>query len=148
VLIGNTAVPVWRATRRQLPLWFAAASAASLGSLLAIVGPARRGTRVYGAVAQAAALWGAWSVERAAVAAGVGAPLREGRSGRMWRGTAWLGAASLVALVLPGPSRRRSVISGVLGTAAAVLARFAILAAGRASAADPRATFEPQRRAG
>jgi hypothetical protein len=29
-----------------------------------------------------------------------------------------------------------------------VLARFAIVAAGRASAADPRATFEPQRRAG
>jgi hypothetical protein len=38
-------------------------------------------------------------------------------------------------------------VTGAPGTASAVLARFAIVEAGRASAADPRATFEPQRRA-
>jgi hypothetical protein len=38
-----------------------------------------------------------------------------------------------------------AAIAGVLGTAAAVLSRFAIVDAGCHSAADPRATFAPQR---
>ena len=142
VLIGNTAVPVWQATRRRLPAWFAATSAAGLASLLEVIGPERPALRVYSAIAKAADLVGAQSVERAAHAAGVGAPLHEGRSGRLWKASKWLGAASLVATLLPG--RRR--LAGVLGTASSVLARFAIVEAGRASAADPRATFEPQRR--
>ncbi len=80
------------------------------------------------------------AVERAARTAGVARPLEEGRSGKLWRGAKWLGVASLVATVV---GRRR--LAGALGTAAAVLGRFAIVEAGRASAADPRATFDPQR---
>jgi hypothetical protein len=59
----------------------------------------------------------------------------------MWRGARWLGIASLAATVLRQPR-----VAGLLGTAANVLGRFAIVEAGRASATDPRATFEPQRR--
>ena len=136
VLIGNTAIPIWNATRTELPLHFAASSASSLASLLELVGPARR---VYSIGAKLAELVTGIAVERAAGA--VAAPLREGRSGRMWRGAKWLGVASLAATVL-----RRSRLAGALGTAAAVLGRFAIVEAGKASAADPRATFEPQRR--
>ena len=146
VLIGNTVVPVWKATRRRLPLWFAAASAAGLASLVELVGPERPALRAYGVVAKAADVIGARAVERAADAAGVGAALREGRSGRMWRGAKWLGIASLAASLVPGGGRTRALVAGALGTASAVLARFAIVEAGRASAADPRATFEPQRR--
>jgi len=145
VLIGNTAIPMWSATRRQMPLWFAAASAASLAALLELIGPAARAERRlfgYRTVAKAAALVGARAVEAAARRTGVAQPLRAGRSGRMWRGAGWLGAASLVATVLGRPR-----LAGVLGTAAALIGRFAIVEAGRASAADPRATFEPQRRA-
>jgi polysulfide reductase-like protein len=139
VLVGNTAIPVWSAARRQLPLWFAAASAASLASLLELW-PGTPRLRGYRLAAKAAELAGAASVEAAVRRAGVARPLREGRSGRLWRGARWLGAASLVAGVL---GRRR--LAGALGTIAAVAARFAIVEAGRASAADPRATFEPQR---
>lgn len=138
VLIGNTAIPIWDATRTRLPLHFAAASASSLASLLELLDHGRRG---YSIGAKLAELATGAAVERAARDAGVATPLREGRSGRMWRGARWLGAASLAATVLNRPR-----LAGVLGTAAGVLARFAIVDAGRASAADPRATFEPQRR--
>jgi polysulfide reductase-like protein len=142
VLLGNTAIPIWEATRRRMPLWFAAGSAASLASLVELIGGGGppRGYRI---AAKAAELIGARSVEAAAAAAGVDRPLREGRSGRIWRGATWLGAGSLIATLA-----RRPRLAGVLGTAAALLARFAIVEAGRASAADPRATFQPQRRAG
>jgi hypothetical protein len=142
VLLGNTAIPIWDATRRRLPLWFAATSAASLASLLELFGWAPRGGRGYSLVAKAGELASAHAVERAAEAAGVARPLREGCSGRMWRGARWLGIASFAATVLDRPR-----LAGALGTAAAVLARFAIVEAGRSSAADPRATFVPQRRA-
>lgn len=146
VLIGNTAIPIWETTRRRLPPWFAAASAASLASLLELVAPPgsqRPALRGYSVAAKAAELAGARAVEVAARSAGIAGPLREGRSGGLWRGARWLGAASLVATVLGRPR-----IAGALGTAAALCARFAIVEAGRASAADPRATFEPQRRPG
>ena len=140
VLIGNTAIPVWRAARIALPGWFAAASTASLASLVELIGPARRLPRGYAIAAKTAALAGAVAVARAARQAGVARPLHHGRSGRRWRGAMWLGLASLAATLLGRPR-----VAGALGTAAAVAARFAIVDAGRASAADPRATFAPQR---
>jgi len=144
VLVGNTAIPVWKAARNQLPVWFAAASAAGLGSLLELGSPSPL-VRVYAGIAKVAELVTADRVERAADDAGVGKPLREGRAGAMWRGAKWLRAASLVATLWPSRGRTRGVVAGVLGTASAVLARFALVEAGKASAADPRATFEPQR---
>ncbi|HSR99107.1 MAG TPA: NrfD/PsrC family molybdoenzyme membrane anchor subunit [Kofleriaceae bacterium] len=159
VLLGNTAVPLWSATRRRLPIWFAASSAASLSALLELAGPERPVVHFYSAVAKAAQLAASHAVERAArteasggpggpgspaPTEGVDAPLHRGRSGSLWRGATWLGIASLAATVLPG-TRRRRWIAGALGTAAALLGRFAIIEAGRASAADPRATFGPQR---
>ncbi|MGE5184932.1 MAG: hypothetical protein ACM31C_22845 [Acidobacteriota bacterium] len=110
VLVGNTAVPVWKSTRRALPLWFAAASAAGLASLVELIGPPRRACSL---AAKTADVIGMRAVERAADRAGPGeAPHGSGK----WR------------------------------AAAAVLARFAIVDAGRTSAGDPRATFELQRR--
>lgn len=141
VLLGNTAIPIWEATRRRMPPWFAASAAASLASLIELLGW-RRLPRGYSVAAKAAELIGAHSVAAAATAAGVARPLREGRSGGMWRAATWLGAGSLIATLA-----RRPRLAGVLGTAAALVARLAVVDAGRASAADPRATFQPQRRA-
>src|SRR6185295_6782761 len=70
VLIGNTAIPLRTATRRRLPLWFAALSAGSLASLLELIGPARRGLLGYRVVAKAAALVGAQAVDAAAQRSG------------------------------------------------------------------------------
>lgn len=140
VLIGNTAVPLWRATRRRLPPWFAASSAAGLASLAELALPRARVVRRYAVVAKAAELATARWVERGAFAASVGAPLREGRSGRLHLASWWLGAASLASTLLGRPR-----LAGALGTAAAIAARFAIVDAGRASAADPHATLAEQR---
>jgi formate-dependent nitrite reductase membrane component NrfD len=149
VLIGNTALPVWHATRYRLPPWFAASSSAALGSLLALAAPAddreTRVTRTYTAAAQLAELAGARAVVAVAERAGVAGPFHHGRAARLWRASRWLGAAGLVATLWPGGGRTRAAIAGVLGTAAAVLSRFAIVDAGRHSAADPRATFAVQR---
>jgi hypothetical protein len=134
VLLGNTTVPLWNATRRRLPLWFAASSAASLASLLEVLGMPRRR---YSLVAKTAEIAGMAAVEHGADSAGVGQPLRDSK---LWRAAKWLGIASLAATAL-----RRDRLAGVLGTASALAGRFAIVEAGRASAADPRATFEPQR---
>ncbi|HVK78834.1 MAG TPA: NrfD/PsrC family molybdoenzyme membrane anchor subunit [Kofleriaceae bacterium] len=151
VLLGNTSVPVWKHSRRILPPWFATLSAAALGSALELGRPRggaeARAVRVYSAVAKTAALVAGREVARTADAAGVGAALRAGRAGTMWRAAGWLGVASLAATLWPGGGRGRALVAGALGTAAGVLARIAIVEAGRASAADPRATFEPQRRA-
>lgn len=154
VLIGNTAVPVWHATRNRLPPWFAASSAAALGSLLALAAPSSaddreaRVIRTYTAAAQLAELAGARAVVAAAERSGVAGPFHHGRAARLWRASRWLGAAGLAATLWPGGGRTRAVIAGVLGTAAALLSRFAIVDAGRHSAADPRATFGPQRARG
>jgi hypothetical protein len=129
----------------ELDLDVAAApdSPARLGSMLELVAPESRPARVYAAVAKSAQLISARGVARAAEAAGVAAPLRQGTAGARWRGATWLGLASLVATLWPGASRTRRLVAGALGAAAVLLGRFAIAEAGRASAADPRATLAP-----
>jgi hypothetical protein len=149
VLIGNTAVPLWHATRRRVPLWFAALSAASLGSTLELLAPTHPVTRVYAIAGKTAQLATGAAVTHAARTTGVDAPLRRQRAGSrasaLWRTSSWLAAASLAASLLPTRDRRVSWLAGGLGLASTVLGRFALTAAGRASAADPRATFAPQR---
>ncbi|NVB82592.1 MAG: polysulfide reductase NrfD [Kofleriaceae bacterium] len=145
VLLGNTSIPIWHATRRELPLWFASLSASSLASTLELLGGSPKAqtrlVRAYSIVAKAASIAAQNAVERRAESAGVGDPLHSGRSGQMWRWSRWLSFGSFTASLFPGTRR----IAGALGTASALLSRFAIADAGRASAADPRATFEPQR---
>ncbi len=147
VLIGNTAIPLWNATRDRLPVWFAALSAASLGSVLELVAPFAPITRIYAPVAKTAQLAAAAAVTHTARAAAVDAPLRRGRARTLWRTATWLNLASLAATVASTlrPTRSLATLAGALGLASTAVSRFAIAAAGHASAADPRATFVPQR---
>ncbi len=68
----------------------------------------------------------------------VGQPLRTGVSAAMWRTSQALSLAGLASSLL---STRRSVrrTAGFLGTLGALVLRFAVLQAGRASARDPHA---------
>jgi formate-dependent nitrite reductase membrane component NrfD len=149
VLLSNTAVPLWQATRRTLPPLFAASSVASAASLLDLVdlrGPEERVVRRFGLLGKAAELAATVAVEREANRVErVGRPLRQGLGGSLWRAAKGLTAASLVLSLLPGSSRRRRVAAGVLGTLGSVAVRFAVFHAGKASARDPRATFDQQR---
>ncbi|HEY3802182.1 MAG TPA: NrfD/PsrC family molybdoenzyme membrane anchor subunit [Kofleriaceae bacterium] len=139
VLIGNTAVPAWSHARTAMPALFAASAGASAASLLELAGVRSPLVRRFALAAKTAELVAARAVEASLGAGVVGEPLREGRSGKLWRGARWLQGASVIATVL-----RASRVAGALGTLAGVMTRFAIHEAGRASAADPRATLAPR----
>lgn len=149
VLVGNSAIPVWQASRRILPYLFAASGMASAASLLDMFSQnprERRITYTFGAIGRMAELAAAVVMERqASRVPQVGRPFRSGASGFLWKAATALTAAGLIASLLPKSSRKKRVIAGVLGTAGSLALRYAVHAAGVASAQDPRATFHSQR---
>jgi formate-dependent nitrite reductase membrane component NrfD len=149
VLLVNTAVPVWHAPAMSLPPLFVASAVTSAASALELceLNPFEaRIVRRFGIAGKAAELLFAKAVERAASApAVVGAPLREGPSGALWKAAKLLVGASLLVSMLPVRSRPLRRASGWLGTLGTIALRFGVLRAGRASARDPRATFAQQR---
>ena len=146
VLVSNTAVPAWHDGYRQMPFVFVASAAASAGGLglvgspLAEAGPAAR-AGLLGAMAEAGA---STLMERRMGLAGE--PYKTGRSGWMMRAAKVLSLAGGVAGVTLGRgSRQWAAASGLLLLTGSALSRFAIFAAGIASAQDPRYTVVPQR---
>lgn len=152
VLVSDTAVPVWRATRRELPLLFGASAMTAAASTLEVLDLDDREARVarrMGAAAKAAELAAGAAVEQAADRdERVGRPLHDGLSGDLWKASKALTLASLLGSLLPVPARwrrARRILSGILGMLSSVALRFAVFHAGTASARDPRATFQQQR---
>jgi formate-dependent nitrite reductase membrane component NrfD len=150
VLIANTAVPVWQATRHTLPVLFAFSGAVSAGGLLQLWPPGGAGGemgRRFGVAAKGAELLLSLGLdaEAARSAPRVARPLHRGGSGALLQAARLLVAASLAADLLPGRRRRRA-LSGALALAGTLALRFGIFFAGRASARDPHATFQMQRR--
>ena len=153
VLLGNTAVPIWSSARIALPVLFTAGAVASAASFLELLpetssrrGRAARIVRRFGVVGKCAELVATFAVERAVAGhPRLEAPLHEGVTRALWSAAKVLTAASLVISVIPGKQAWKRTAGGALGSLGALAMRFAILQAGRASARDPRATFEPQR---
>lgn len=154
VLLSDTAVPVWQHTRQTTPALFAASGLVAATSGLQLLDHPARDERLLhrlATTAKMADLAAHQAVERQADAhPRVGRPLHEGASGAMWKASAGCVAASLAMSAVPVPRRWRRLrrrVSALLGVAGSLTARFALFHAGNASARDPRATFEPQRRA-
>jgi hypothetical protein len=113
--------------------------------------------RRLGVLATAAELAFSFATEaEAALVPRVARPLRRGRSGLLFRAGQLLAlgalGTSLAAprrtvdrLLRPGRRSRLHAVSGVLGLLGTLALRFGIVAAGRASARDPYATFHQQR---
>jgi hypothetical protein len=146
-LIADTAVPVWHDARATLPAVFAAGAAASAGAAalawtpLEHAGPARRL-----AIAAAAAELAAVELMEHRLDERVGLPYREGTArtlGRLAKGLT--AAGGIAAAVAARRSPRGAAATGALLTAGALLTRWSVFKAGFQSAADPRATIEPQR---
>ncbi|MDA0647622.1 polysulfide reductase, partial [Nonomuraea ferruginea] len=76
----------------------------------------------------------------------LGEPYQVGRAGRLMRAARVLTAGGGLLAVVAGRSRALNAVSGLALTAGSLCTRFGILAAGRASAADPKYTVVPQRR--
>ena len=149
VLIANTAVPLWQATRGTLPLLFMASAVGSAGSLLELLPHSRREERVirlFGALGKAAELLAGDAVQREASSLEVlGRPLRHGVTGALWQAARVCTAASLALSLRPRARRWTRVAGALVGSAGALALRFAVFRAGKASASDPQATFQPQR---
>ncbi|HEX4750621.1 MAG TPA: NrfD/PsrC family molybdoenzyme membrane anchor subunit [Bryobacteraceae bacterium] len=149
VLVSNTAVPIWQASRRMLPVLFAASAMTSVGSFFELLDQnaeeahITKGFGTIGAVTEVTAA--IITEQQASEVPRVGRPFKRGVTGFMWRSAAVLTASSVVIGMLPGKTRRKRLTSGVLGTLGSLLMRFAVEHAGNASARDPRAGFHRQR---
>jgi formate-dependent nitrite reductase membrane component NrfD len=151
VLLSNTAVPLWQETRRSLPAAFTASAMSSAASLLDLLDLDERSERIvhrFGVAGKVADLAAMRAVESEADRTErVARPLHQGLGGALWRASKALTGASLLFSLLPTRRRRRAArtAAGILGTAGAIALRFAVFHAGKASARDPRATFQHQR---
>jgi Polysulphide reductase, NrfD len=146
-LVSNTAVPVWHAARAGLPFVFAASGATSAGAAAVLAtppeaaAPARR-LALGGAAATMIALQ---VMERRL--GDLGEPYKTGAAGRLKKAAAGLTAGGAGLLAAAGRRRPAAAAGGALLLAGALCERWSIFRAGFQSAADPRATVEPQRRA-
>lgn len=151
VLLSNTAVPLWAGARIALPVVFAGSAMASAASLLELL-PSGRAERTvlrrFGLAGKAVEIAASLAVEAevASQALRAAKPFKTGRSGILWKGALALTLSSLVLGLVPRRSRAQSLATSLLAIAGALASRFAIHEAGKASAADPHATFETQRR--
>ncbi len=149
VLLAQTAVPVWKQTYRTLPVLFLAsgtAAAASFLEFLPLNQQEARAVERFGIMGKAVELAAALTFESEANhLERVGRPLHEGLSGALWQASKVLTISSAVLSLLPGKGRAKRAIAGFLGSAASLCLRFGVFYAGKASARDPRASFEQQR---
>ncbi len=147
VLICDTSVPVWHEARRELPLLFAASSAASAGAAATILtppgeaGPARR-LAIGGALAELALT----ETMKRRLGDLLAEPYEKGEAGRLG-GLARFASGLGAALMAFGGRRRRpaAVAAGAFILAGAALARWSVFRAGFESARDPRYTVLAQR---
>ncbi|MBW3621384.1 MAG: polysulfide reductase NrfD [Actinobacteria bacterium] len=153
VLLSDTAVPLWQATRTSLPRFFAASATVATASALELF-PALDAreeaiARRLGMAAKVADLVCGEQVQHQAdEVARVGRPLHEGASGALWRTAKLSTATSLAVSLVPVPARwrvARRILSAVLGSIGSLAGRFAVFHAGKRSTRDPRATFVQQR---
>ncbi|MGH2755122.1 MAG: NrfD/PsrC family molybdoenzyme membrane anchor subunit, partial [Actinomycetota bacterium] len=149
VLLGDTAIPIWDATRRSLPPLFVASAAASAAALLEhmdITERERKIVRRFGLLGQAVEVGAMYRVERDLEGTDrVGRPLQEGLSGSLWRAARRAAIGGLILGARPRGSKTRRMAAGGLGSMASLALRFALFHAGKVSSRDPRATFEQQR---
>ncbi|HEY0876628.1 MAG TPA: NrfD/PsrC family molybdoenzyme membrane anchor subunit [Vicinamibacterales bacterium] len=136
VLLGVTAIPVWRQHVRLLPLHFAFSGVATASSILQLLGHRERALHRLALMA-------------AAVETGVGAvlesggsasndPLRHGRSGRLMRAAGLLsGPIPLALRILGRRSRVLTFAAAASAVAGSLLTRLAWIEAGGTSAQDP-----------
>jgi formate-dependent nitrite reductase membrane component NrfD len=149
VLLSTTAVPVWRESRRTLPLLFMSSGVAAAASLLELGSLNRHEERVlrrYAIAGKAGELAATAALHReASRVPRVARPLRGGASGALLTAATVLTATSLVASLWPGRSRKKRLFGALTGALGSLGLRFALMQAGRASARDPHASFELQR---
>jgi formate-dependent nitrite reductase membrane component NrfD len=144
VLIGATVTPVWSHNRKAIPAHFMTSALGSAGAVLELCGFLIPATQSIGLAA--AAIETLLGVYFELSNSRVNAPLHHGKSGSAFRIAGLM--AGPVALVLrlisrANPVREAAAICFLCG---ALLGRYAWIWAGPASAKDPEAVFQIQRK--
>lgn len=147
VLVSDTSVPVWHEARKDLPLVFAAGSAASAGAALAILtpvedaGPARR-LAAGGALAEI----GAVELMKRRLGDLLSEPYEREEAGRYDKlATTLTGLGAAVTALAGRKSRAVAAAGGALILAGVAFERWSVFRAGFQSARDPKYTVTPQR---
>jgi len=157
VLISATAIPVWNAGRRQIPAIFVcsaiATSCAAQAAILAVTGGSPSTINKLERVEFVAALAeGALLVDYASSAESAGKALFGGAIGDRLRGSTLIGGIAVPALLnlaslftKPGHAGKRNVVKTLVAAGLTLYGGFvlrrSLIAAGRASADDPRAAL-------
>ena len=146
VLVSNTAIPIYRESRRLMPPLFLASAAATAASILDLIVDGRRASSItfaFGTAGRVGELAAAYAIEsHLAPTPRIAQPLKQGVSGALWKTASVLTIVSLAISIIPGQSRARRRWAGVFGAAGSLCLRLAVHYAGIASARDPRAAFE------
>ncbi len=147
VLIADTSVPVWHEARRELPLVFAASSAASAGAFAMVftpikdAGPARR-LAIGGALLEL----GAAQVMERRLGELLAEPYHQGEAGRFDKLAKVLSGLGAAVSAFAGRKRRSAATAGgALILAGVACERWSVFKAGFQSARDPKYTVMPQR---
>lgn len=149
VLVSNTAIPVWQAARRWMPVLFVSSAMASAASILDLFYEDERANRItffFGNAGRLLELAASRKVEEAAsTVPQVGEPFRKGATSVLWKTAGALTAASLIVSAIPGRSSRKRKVAGLLGALGGLALRFAVHHISNASTRNPRAAIEQQR---
>ena len=145
-LIANTATPVWHEAYAELPFVFAAGGIAGAGACGAAFCPPER-ARSARRMMTAGTFGGLVAMQRMESRFGplLSEPYREGRAATLKRASAALGVAGALIALAGRTNGTATRIAAVLVAASGVCERFAITAAGKQSAADPKYVVASQR---
>jgi hypothetical protein len=145
VLIGATAIPVWSENRKLLPAHFLTSGLGCSAAILELAGFLIPATQVLGFAASG--IETLIDIFLEVRKRPVDAPLHHGRSGTTLRIAGLLeGPAALLLRVFWGSAPAGRYAAATCFLIGALLSRYAWIWAGRASADDPRALFQLQRK--
>jgi formate-dependent nitrite reductase membrane component NrfD len=149
VLFADTAVPAWHEAYRELPMLFVGGAMTAAGAA-GLAASAITADRVDFEAARKLAVIGAGVESIAGFGLehkpGLAAePYRTGDGGRMLTTARYLTIGGGIAALASRRSRTAAAVSAALLTAGGLCAKFGVLRAGKASAADPKYVVASQR---
>jgi hypothetical protein len=146
VLVADTATPIWHDAFETLPFVFAASGIGAAGAVGSTFAPPEQtafARRMMIAGALALPISGAIMERR--LGRFIAEPYRAGKGGSFRRASGLLALTGAAAALLGGKNRTATRVAAACVAAAGILERFAVLAAGRQSALDPKYVVQPQR---
>jgi len=149
VLLADTAVPAWHAAHRELPVLFVGGAMTAAAAAGLAASAVRRDRSGFGAAYRLAMIGaaveslGGYGLE--SMPGIVGEPYRTGSAGQLLTAAKYLTVSGGVVALAARRSRLAAGTAAALLTGGGLCAKFAVLRAGKASAADPKYVVGTQR---